>query len=103
MKVASAYFGKFTAVETLFNQLFGQLKSMRPILAIIFMTFGLGACVQNNTGGQAGPQLLKVMAISKKNCTNKGFEAGTSQWSVCYEKELAEGKRKEFGVGGFST
>ncbi len=40
MKVESANFGKFTAVETLFNQLFGQLKSMRTILAIIFMTFG---------------------------------------------------------------
>ena len=75
---------------------------MRTILAIIFMTFGLGACVQNNTGGQAGPQLLRVMESSKKNCNDKGFESGTSQWSVCYEKELAEGKRKEFGVGGFS-
>ncbi len=43
MKMASANFGKFTAVETLFNQLFGQLKSMRTILAIIFMTFGTQA------------------------------------------------------------
>ena len=39
MKVASANFGKFTAVETLFNPLFVQFKPMRKILAIILMTF----------------------------------------------------------------
>ena len=34
MKVASANFGEFTAVETLFNQFLVQLKPMRTILAI---------------------------------------------------------------------
>jgi hypothetical protein len=37
--MANANFGKFTAVETLFNQFRVQFKPMRTILAIIFLTF----------------------------------------------------------------
>ena len=43
MKAASANFGKSTAVESLLNQLLVQLKPMRKILAVIFMTFATQA------------------------------------------------------------
>lgn len=71
-------------------------------IAVFFLalfTLGISACVQNESGGKPSPQLLKVMTSSKKTCNDKGFEAGTSQWSVCYEKELAKGKQKEFNGG----
>ena len=71
---------------------------MRTILAIIFMTFGLGACVQNEKGGRPSPELLEVMENSREKCEIKGFEVGTPEWSDCYEQELAEGKRKKFKI-----
>ena len=43
MKVASANFGKCTAVETRFNHFFVRFKPVRTILAIIFMTFATQA------------------------------------------------------------
>ena len=77
---------------------------MKRFFTIFITLFALGfsACVQNEGGNRPGPELLKIMNESKKQCASKGLEAGTPEYSTCYEESLAAGKEKVFGAGGYS-